>query len=248
MDKMLYIAMTGAKQMMRAQVVNSNNLANINTIGFRADLASFKSMPVQGPGFPTRVYAEVSTDGTSTDQSPGPLSSTGRDLDIALNGEGWIAVQGLDGKEAYTRAGNLTVSTTGVLETATGYAVLTDGGPITIPPYQKLDIATDGTIAMVPLGQSPSTQAVIGRIKLVNPPKEELVKGAEGLMNLRDGSLAPADAAVQLVSSTLEGSNVSAADAMSTMIELSRQFELQMKIMKTAQDNDASSAKLMMMG
>jgi flagellar basal-body rod protein FlgF len=243
MDNMLYIAMTGAKQMLAAQGANSNNLANINTSGFRADLAAFKSLPVSGPGFASRVYAQA--DGNGVDLSAGTVTTTGRELDVAIDGDGWIAVQGADGKEAYTRSGELRISANGVLETYGGYAVLADGGPITVPPADKLEIGADGTVSIRPVGQAPSTLAVVGRIKLANPAADQLAKGTDGLMRLKDGSSAPAEASVKLVSGALESSNVSSVDAMANMIELSRMYDMQIKIMKEAQQNDAASAQLM---
>lgn len=246
MDNMMYIAMTGAKQILLAQASNSNNLANASTPGFRADLAAFHSLPVYGPGYNSRVYAQTGDAGV--DLTPGSVSMTGRDLDVAINGEGLMAVQGVNGNEAYTRAGDLQITSEGLLQTGAGHPVLGDGGPITVPPYQKLEIGADGTISIQPLGQSPSTLAVVGRIKLVNPLKDQLTKGDDGLIHLKDGSAATADAAVHLVSGALEGSNVKSVDAMVTMIELARQYEMQVKIMKEAQQNDADSAKLMAMG
>lgn len=246
MDNMMYIAMTGAKQILLAQAANSNNLANASSTGFRADLAAFKSLPVSGPGYDSRVYAVAGNAGV--DMTPGPLSMTGRDLDVAVSESGLIAVQGPDGSEAYTRAGNLKIDNTGLLQNGAGLPVLGDGGPITVPAYQKLEIGADGTISIQPLGQTATTMAVVGRIKLVNPPREQLIKGGDGLLHLNDGSTPVADAMVHLVSGSIEGSNVTTVDAMTTMIELSRQYEMQIKIMKEAEQNDADSAKLMAMG
>lgn len=246
MDNMVYIAMSGAKQLMLAQASNSNNLANASTTGFRADLAAFKSLQVYGPGYDSRAYTQAG--GIGIDVAPGAVSMTGRDLDVAVDGSGLLAVQGPKGSEAYTRAGDLQVTSAGLLQTGAGYPVLGDGGPITIPPYQKLAIAGDGTISIQPLGQSPSTLAVVGRIKLVNPPKDQLIKGEDGLIHLKDGSIAPADASVHVIPGAVEGSNVKSVDAMVTMIELGRQYELQIKLMKTAEQNDADSAKLMTLG
>ena len=246
MDRMLYIAMSGAKQMLQAQAANSNNLANANTTGFRADLAAFKSLPVYGPGYDSRVYTQANSVGV--DLSAGSMSTTGRELDVAINGEGWLAVQGADGKEAYTRAGELRISGGGVLETYGGHAVLGDGGPITLPPFEKVEIGADGTISIRPIGQPPTTLAVVGRIKLVNPPRDQLGKGEDGLLRLKDGSAASADASMRLTSGALEGSNVQSVESMASMIALARQYEMQVKIMKSAEENDADSAKLMAMG
>lgn len=243
MDRMLYVAMAGADEMMQAQTVMAHNLANASTTGFRADQVNFKSLPLYGPGQPTRVYPEAETG--AVDTTPGTISTTGRSLDVAVNGQGWIAVQAPDGSEAYTRAGDLKLTETGQLETGAGYPVLGNSGPIAVPPAQSLVIGDDGTISIRPEGQTPQALAVVDRIKLVNPDATQLVKGSDGLLRLNDGSTAPADASVQVTSGALESSNVNPVDAMVTMIELSRQYEMQIKMMKTAQQNDASSAQLM---
>ncbi|MEQ6341993.1 MAG: flagellar basal-body rod protein FlgF [Gammaproteobacteria bacterium] len=246
MDRMLYVAMSGAKQTMLAQAVNTNNLANVNTTGFRSDLEAFRSLPVYGPGYPSRVYAQTETPGT--DLLAGTLSTTGRELDVAVNGAGWIAVQAADGSEAYTRAGDLRVTVNGQLETGAGRPVMGNGGPIAVPPFEKLEIGADGTISIRPVGQAANALAVVDRIKLVNPPLGQMEKGTDGLMRVKDGKSAVADAAVQLSSGVLESSNVNAVEAMVRMIELGRQFETQIKMMRAAQENDAASAQLMRMG
>jgi len=243
MDRMLYVAMTGASETLRAQTVNSHNLANVGTTGFRADLAAFQSRAVDGSGFASRVYATNGT--TGWDASSGAMLSTGRDLDIAVNGQGWITVQGADGKEAYTRAGDLQVDPTGQLMTATGRPVLGDGGPINIPPYTSIFFARDGSISIVAQGQTPDTNSVVGRIKLVNPAAADIARGDDGLFRMKDGSDAPADAAVQIGSGVLESSNVNTAQAMVNMIELSRQFEMQVKAIRAAEENAASASQLM---
>ncbi|MCK9530848.1 MAG: flagellar basal-body rod protein FlgF [Gammaproteobacteria bacterium] len=245
MDKMLYIAMSGAKQTVLAQVVNTNNLANVSTTGFKADLAQFRAMPVFGAGMPTRVYAMAERPGS--DMSHGPLTTTGRELDLAVRGEGWIAVQAPDGSEAYTRAGDLRLDSMGMLVNGAGYPVLGNAGPIAVPPFEKIEIGVDGTISIRPVGQAPNVLAEVERIKLVNPPAEELTKGQDGLMHRTDGQPAPADAAVHLVSGALEGSNVSAVESMVNMITLARQYEAQLKMMETAKDNDAAADQLLRM-
>ena len=243
MDRLLYIAMSGAKETLRAQTANNHNLANVSTAGFRADLSAFQSRAVVGSGFASRVYATNET--TGWDHSSGSLQSTGRDLDVAVNGEGWLAVQGKNGREAYTRAGDLRVDSNGMLLDGAGHPVLGDGGPITVPPSTSMTIGGDGSISIVPLGQGPSTTAVIGRIKLVNPPTASLERGEDGLFRTTDGTDAPADAAVRLSSGTLESSNVNIADVMVNMIELSRHYDLQVKAMRSAEENATSSAQLL---
>lgn len=243
MDKYLYIAMTGAKETLRAQAANNHNLANVSTTGFRADLSAFQARAVAGAGYASRVYATSST--TGWDQTVGAQMSTGRDLDIAIQGDGFIAVQGRDGREAYTRAGDLMIDANGQLMTSTGLPVLGDGGPLSVPPNNSLAIAPDGTISIVPQGQGPETTASIGRIKLVNPGNENVDRGEDGLFRMKDGSDAPADANMRVTSGALEASNVNAAEAMVNMIELARNFELQVKAIKTAEDNGAASAQLL---
>jgi len=244
MDRMLYLSMTGASQIMQAQAITTNNLANVSTTGFKADLAQFRSMPVFGPGMPSRVYAMTERPGT--DISAGAHNHTGRELDMAVRGEGWIAVQAPDGGEAYTRAGDLHISSAGLLVNGAGHPVLGDNGtPIAIPPYEKIDIATDGTITIRPLGQQANVLAQVERIKLVLPEDGQLTKGEDGLMRSKDGGVLPPDATVQLVAGTLETSNVSVVDSMVRLIELSRQYETQVKMMNTAKENDAASDRLM---
>lgn len=247
MDRSLFISMSGAKETLQAQAAVSSNLANVDTTGFKADLEQFRSMPVFGPGHPTRVYAMHER--PATDFNPGPIQTTGRELDVALQGEGWLAVQAPDGTEAYTRRGDLRLSPEGLLLTGDGLPVLGENGPVAIPPAQKLEIAPDGTISIVPLGGKPDVSVVIDRIKLVNPQAARLIKGLDGLIRLKDGTPAQADASVVLVSGALEDSNVNPVAAMVEMIELSRRFELQVKMMKTAEDDaDASARLLRMMG
>jgi len=245
-DKMLYVAMSGARETLRAQTANSHNLANASTTGFRSDLTAFMSRAVAGPGFESRVYASTTTLGW--DQSAGALSSTGRDLDVAVNGQGWIAVQDANGNEAYTRAGDLKVDVNGQLRNGAGRAVLGEGGPISMPQGTATLVAGDGSISVVPVGQAASSVSTVARIKLVNPDAAQLERGEDGLFRMRDGSVAPADASVRLASGALESSNVNGASALVNMIELSRRFELQIKSIRTAEENARSSETLLRMG
>ncbi len=245
MDRMLYLAMTGAREVMNAQAVNTNNLANATTVGFRADMESAMSLPLYGPGQPSRVYGV--TEGNGVDLSPGALQQTGRELDVAVDGDGWIAVQAPDGGEAYTRAGDLRVDAFGILTNGAGHPVIGNSGPIAIPPNAKLDIGRDGTISIRPLGQGPNALAVLDRIKLVKLPPDQVVKGEDGLMRLRGGGRAEADASVTLVSGALEASNVNAVESMVRLIELARLYESQVKLMRTAEENDGAAARLLRM-
>jgi flagellar basal-body rod protein FlgF len=244
MDRFLYISMSGAKETMRAQAANSNNLANANTTGFRSDFEAMVQRQVYGPGVQnTRVYTE--TDGLGSNFAQGELVATGRSLDVAIKGEGWITAQAPDGSEVFTRAGNLRKDSSGMLMTASGLPVLGNQGFITIPEEQHIEIGSDGTITARPQGSGPQTLTEIDRIKLVNPDHDQIVKGEDGLFRLKSGEPAEADANVNLVTGTLETSNVNSVDALVNMISLSRQFEMQIKMMRTAADNDESVTQLM---
>lgn len=246
MDEMVYLAMTGAKQTEYAQAINSNNLANVSTTGFRADLHSFSSVPINGPGVDSRINAVVESYGT--DLSQGAVASTGRDLDIAIQGPGFLAVQSPDGSEAYTRAGDLRVSSGGLLETGAGHLVIGNGGPVAIPPNASLLIGTDGTVSIQSLGQGPETLAIVDRLKLVDPDPAQLSKGNDGLLRLPDGETASANAAVRITSGALEQSNVNIAKTLVNMIELSRQYEMQVNVMRTAKEDADAAAQLLRMG
>lgn len=238
MDRMIYVSMAGAKAMMQRQENLASNLANVSTVGFRAELTAFRAVPVQGSGASTRVYALESTPGY--DASPGQFTATGRGLDVAMKGNAWLAIQGLDGTEGYTRAGALDVDSSGTLVTASGKTVLGDGGPISIPPETSVTIAGDGTVSATAANGRSSP---VGRLKLVTP-EGPLVRGDDGLFRAADGEL-PADTTARVQEGALEGSNVSAVETMVSMITAARQFEAQMKILSTAEGNEKAAAQLL---
>ena len=246
MDRMAYLAMTGASQTFRAQAVNSNNLANLSTPGFRADMHAFSNLAIEGPGYPTRVNAIAQSPGWN-DQS-GSIVSTGRELDVAINGPGWIAVQAPNGEEAYTRAGDLRVTSLGLLTTGAGHPVMSESGPVSLPPNSSLTIGVDGELSIIPLGDAPQNITQPGaRIKLVNPDPAFLDKGADGLFRYREGDvdIATTDPNVKLIPGSLEGSNVNAVNAMLNMIQLARQFEMQVRTINTANENASSATRIM---
>jgi flagellar basal-body rod protein FlgF len=230
--------MSGAKATMQRQETLANNLANVSTVGFRAELAAFRAVPVEGSGASTRVYSLESTPGY--DASPGQVAATGRNLDVAMRGASWLAVQGRDGTEAYTRGGSLDVDAEGQLVTSSGLLVLGDGGPIQVPPETQVSIAADGTVsATAANGRSAS----IGRLKLVTP-EAPLARSSDGLFRAGDGELA-ADASARLQDGALDGSNVSAVETMVQMIAAARQFEAQMRSLTTAEGNDKTASQLL---
>ncbi|MGB6055352.1 MAG: flagellar basal-body rod protein FlgF [Burkholderiaceae bacterium] len=243
MDRLIYTAMTGAKHILEQQATVSHNLANANTTGFRAQIDAFRAVPVQGAALPTRAFVVDAT--TGSDFTPGALQHTGRELDVALQGEGWFAVQLEDGSEAYTRHGSLKLSENGVLQTQNGLPVLGDGGPISVPPDTAIEIARDGTVSAVPTTNDKNAVNELGRIKLVNPAPASLVRGGDGLFRLKDGGEAEADGNVALIGGTLEGSNVNVVDAMVNMISLARQFDMHMKLMQNAETNANKAAQLL---
>lgn len=235
--------MNSARQASQAQTAISHNLSNTNTTGFKSHFNTFTSWHVSGPGFNTRVMNQQDAD--SIDLTSGSLSTTDRELDVAVNGDGFIAVQNKAGGEAYTRAGDFRVDNTGRLTTGGGFAVLGNGGPITIPPAEKLDIGSDGSISIVPVGQSAESLVIVDRIKLVNPDKQNLRKDADGLLQLSGGSLAPVAAEVKLENGVLERSNVNAVGQMIQLITNARQFEASINMMKEAKTLDEASASLL---
>ncbi|MDN4052632.1 flagellar basal-body rod protein FlgF [Massilia sp. YIM B02763] len=243
MDRLIYTAASGAKHILEKQATTSNNLANVSTTGFRAQLDTFRAVPVRSEGMPTRAFVVDNTVGA--DFSAGPIQVTGRDLDVAVKGSGWIAVQNPDGSEAYTRNGAFQVSPNGLLQTSGGQTVAGEGGPITIPPDVTISVGSDGTIATMPTTDRPAASTVLGRIKLVNPNGADLVRGDDGLFRLKDGSAAQADASVTVTGGALEGSNVSAVEAMVDMISLGRSFETQMSLLKNAENNAAKAAQIL---
>jgi flagellar basal-body rod protein FlgF len=243
MDRMIYTAMTGAKHILEQQATNSHNLANATSTGFRAQLDSFRAVPVVSEGLPTRAFVVDSTVGA--DFSPGVLQQTGRDLDVAIQGKGWLTVQRPDGSEAYTRNGSLRVSENGLLQNSTGQILMGDGGPIGIPPDETITVGKDGTISTVSNNYEPGAVNILGRLKLVNPPEEMLVRGKDGLFELKSGQPAEIDAEVQLVGGALEGSNVNVVEAMVNMISLARQFDFQMKLLEKAENNATKASQLL---
>lgn len=247
MDKSLYIGMSGAKQNMLAQRAHANNLANANTTGFKRDFAQARSMPVFGEHHPTRAYAMTERPGT--DLSAGALMETGRKLDVAVDGTGWLAVQNAQGQEVFTRSGSLQIDTNGLLRNGAGDMVLGNGGPVALPPFQNVQVGADGTISVVPVGGPPDQLVAVDRLKLVNPPTDALEKGEDGYIRRKAdqaiGGVEPADASLRVASGFLESSNVNAVEEMIANLQLSRQFEMQIKVMRTANDNSEAAARLL---
>lgn len=243
MDRLIYTAASGAKHIMEQQATTSNNLANVSTTGFRAQLDTFRAVPIQSDGLPTRTFVVDNTVGA--DFSSGPVQATGRDLDVAVKGSGWIAVQMPDGTESYTRNGALEISSNGILTDSKGQTIAGENGPITIPPDVTVSVGSDGTISTLSTTTKPATPTVLGRIKLVNPPTQDLVRGDDGMFRMKDGSSAPADPSVSVASGALEGSNVSAVDAMVNMITLGRSLDTQMSMLKNVENNDSKATQIL---
>lgn len=245
MDRLLYVSMTGTGKVLQSQATNAHNIANASTPGYKAIERAAMASPVEGAGMHSRVNS-VSRE-VGVDFSPGDIIATGRDLDVALEGSSWMVVQSPDNGEALTRRGDLRLDANGLLKTGDGHPVVGDAGPIAVPPNSKLTIGNDGTISVVPLGQGPEVQAVVGRIRLVDGAGAQLVRGEDGLFRLPEGGVPPDDAEARLLTGHLEGSNVNMAESMVDMIELSRQFELQVRMMRTAEENGSKAAELMRM-
>lgn len=238
MDRMIFLSMSGAKATMQRQDTLANNLANVSTPGFRAELQAFRAVPVQGSGASTRVYALETT--TGYDASAGAITATGRNLDVAVRGNSWLSVQALDGTEAYTRGGSLEVSNDGTLTTRSGLPVLGDGGPLQVPPNAAVSIGADGTVSAK---GTDGKNTAIGKLKLVTP-EAPLQRGADGLFRAADGNL-NADDTARVQDGALEGSNVSAVESMVAMISAARQFEAQMKMIQTAEADEKAASQLL---
>ncbi len=245
MDRLIYVAMTGATHTMGQQATIAHNLANATTIGYRAQVNSFRAVPVLGAGSPTRAFVVDSTAGANF--APGAIQVTGRSRDVAVQGAGWIAVQTKDGGEAYTRDGNLQISANGLLQTRNGLNVLGTNGPISIPIESDITIAKNGWISLISAQarMMPQTVEPAGRIKLVNPPEQQLVRGDDGLFRLRGGGKAPVDANVALAWGALENSNVNVVREMVNMISVSRQYDMQMKLLENAKGNASTASQIL---
>lgn len=244
MDKLIYSSLSAMRAAMARQTMTANNLANVNTAGFRGEMSSSTALWLKGDGFDSR--ATNSGEVTSADMSEGTISETGRPLDIAVQGKDTLlAVQSREGDEAYTRRGDLQLSDSGLLTTGDGMPVLGDGGPITLPPYDKLTIAADGTISIVPQGGDPSQVQTVDRLKLVSVNGASIAKGLDGLFRDRNGGTLAPDPQAAVRQGAIEGSNVNVSATLIDMIEASRDWDMQVKMMSAAQDIDKASSDLM---
>jgi flagellar basal-body rod protein FlgF len=244
MDRLIYTAMTGANAAENRQAILANNLANVSTNGFRAELHTFRSVPVRGDGATTRVLALETTPGFS--DLPGTPQRTGRAMDAMTTGNSWFGVQGRDGTEAYTRNGSFEVSSDGTLLNSNGLTVLSDGGsPITVPTGAAVTLGSDGTLSAKVGNQAPTG---IGRLKLITPTADDpLKRGEDGLFRSTSGDPLPQDGTARLQLGVIEGSNVNAIETMVDMIQAARQFDSQTRLMQTAEANDRSAAQLLSM-
>ena len=243
MDKLIFTAMTGAKHTQQRQDTLAQNIAHVSTAGYRAATYAARAVPVEGAGSATRAFALEST--TGADFSPGAIQRTGRELDVAVEGNSWLTVQGRDGREAYTRSGSMRVDENGALLAPGGFPVMGDGGPLVIPPDSTISIARDGTISAIPASGAQSAVTTVGKIKLVTLEPKDAVRGDDGLFRTTSGNPAPTNEQGSLLAGALEGSNVNPAEAMVAMIGVSRDFELQMKLLSTAENNARSAAQLL---
>lgn len=243
MDRALYLSMTGAKSSLAAQATNANNLANASTSGFRADIERFSSLPVYGPGHPSRVYAQ--DDAVGYNSEVGSLIQTGRSMDLGIAGEGWFAVSSADGSEAYTRRGDLRVDSGGLLMNGAGQPVIGNTGPITVPPYEDMIIGRDGTITIRPVGAAEGELAIVDQIKLVHAGDELMKKGKDGLFRAVDGQDLAPNIDVRVNEGSLESSNVNGIESMVNMIEYSRNFESMVKFFDELEKMDSASTRLM---
>lgn len=247
MDHVIYTAMGGASQSLEKQAITANNLANASTPGFKSQLAALRAVPVNGPTNHTRTLVVASTPGA--DMSEGVMDYTGRSMDVALPKESWLAVQTANG-EAYTRNGNMELNADGQL-TIQGRLVVGDGGPIEIPPNAQISISADGTISSLNAGDAPNTIAQLGRLKLVRATGQEVTRSDDGLFRLtpaaqqQRGNVLQNDPTVRVMPGVLEGSNVDSVGTLVDMIANSRRFDMQMKVISSADTNAQSANQLL---
>lgn len=247
MDHVIYTAMGGASQSLEKQAITANNLANASTPGFKSQLAALRAVPINGPTNHTRTLVVASTPGA--DMSEGVMDYTGRSMDVALPKESWLAVQTANG-EAYTRNGNMELNADGQL-TIQGRLVMGDGGPIEIPPNAQISISADGTISSLNGGDAPNTIAQLGRLKLVKATGQEVTRSDDGLFRLtpaaqqQRGNVLQNDPTVRIMPGVLEGSNVDSVGALVDMIANSRRFDMQMKVISSADTNAQSANQLL---
>ncbi|BBE36091.1 flagellar basal body rod protein FlgF [Sphingosinicella microcystinivorans] len=244
MDRLVYTALSGLRSAMAAQDVTAHNIANASTIGFKRDVSAAQSRHlVGGQSFASRIQAAEGT--LEADNAPGTVNQTGRALDVAMLGESMMAVQAPDGAEVYTRRGDLRISPTGILETGDGLVVMGQGGPITIPPSNTVEIGADGTVSIRPQGGQLNEMSEVGRIKLVTPQPDELEKGLDNLMRAAGGGQLAQDETARLQTGGLEGSNVNMMGSMVTLIEQARAYEVQVQLVSSVRDMDMSSTALL---
>lgn len=243
MDRLIYTALSGMRGAMARQTTTANNLANANTTGFRAEMSSASALWVRGAGMQSR--APTSQEVVAADMAPGSVTATGRDMDVAMQGDALLAVQADDGSEAYTRRGDLQVSPTGVVTTGDGHPVLGDGGPLTLPPADSVRIADDGAIWIVPAGGDPNQPQQVDRLKLASPAGSRVQKGLDGLFRVVDGGALPSDPDARITPHSLEGSNVNTSLTLIDMIEASRSWDMQLQLVTQAREMDTSAADLM---
>jgi flagellar basal-body rod protein FlgF len=243
MDRMLYIAGSGATQTLAQQASIANNMANVSTTGFRAQLNSYRAVPVVGDEMPTRSFVSSVTPGA--DMSAGTITSTGRNLDIAVQGDGWLAVQAPDGTEAYTRAGSLQVAADGQVMTMDRLPVVGSRGPLVVPPGSTVAISQDGNVTAIGQGDPITGISPVGKLKLVKPDNTMLTRGDDGMFRTKDGSVLDDDPTVSIQSGALEGSNVNPISVLVDMITNARGFEMQMKNVSTADTDDQNANQLL---
>ena len=243
MDRLAYTSLSALRGAMARQTATANNLANVNTVGFRGEMAAARALWVRGESDEARAFS--SNEVTGADMRQGAISETGRNLDVAVEGEAFLTVQAANGDEAYTRRGDLKLSDTGLLTTGDNHPVLGEQGPITLPPADKVEIKPDGAIYIVPTGGDPNQPQLVDRLKLASPVGSDVVKGIDGLFRVRDGGVLPSDPGGRVIAGSLEGSNVETTKALVDMIEASRAWETQLKLINTARELDGSGADLM---
>lgn len=243
MDRLVYTAVSGMNASMMRERMTASNMANAQTIGFKAEVMQAQAVTLDGPQLDVRALNRSEVKGANMKE--GAIIATGRPLDVAMTGNTMLAVQSVDGQEAYTRRGDLSVSNTGVVENGEGLPVLGETGPLMVPPGSTVSISQDGSVMVRDPSVPEQEPQKIDRLKLVSTAGSQLEKDLAGVFRVPGGGVLPVDDNAKVIPESVEQSNVNSSEVLVDMIESQRLFDLRTKLVSTAKELDEGSSKLM---
>ena len=251
MDRLIYTAVSGMNASMLRQRMIASNMANAQTIGFRAETMQFTPQTLTNPQDGASLEVRSMTSGVvrGATMKAGPLTQTGRELDLAMAGDALLTVQSPDGGEAYTRRGDLSVSASGLVQNGDGRPVIGENGPVTVPLGSRIAIAPDGSV-MASNPQAPDQPPIkIERLKLANWRGSLIEKDLTGLFRVPAANgvsgVLPLDEDARVQVGALEQSNVDPSQVLVEMLEAQRLYDMRTKLVATAKQLDESGAQLM---